>query len=112
MYTQRLIKMKDPATERPLFATRCIELCCEDCKEAGKVAECVHLLHLVPSWQSEERHRKLKIMMCVCLFVCGNHDATRGHACEQRCTYLLYVALNSVTYCTVLATTTCLYIFL
>lgn len=59
----RLIKMTDPATERPLFATRCIELCCEDCKEAGKTAECVHLLHLVPSWQSEERHRKLKIMM-------------------------------------------------
>jgi len=57
--------MTDPATERPLFATRCIELCCEACKEAGKVAECVHLLHLVPSWQSEERHRKLKIMMCV-----------------------------------------------
>ena len=76
MYTQRLIKMKDPATERPLFATRCIELCCEDCKEAGKVAECVHLLHLVPSWQSEERHRKLKIMMCVCLFVFRHRNAT------------------------------------
>ena len=23
----------------------------------------VHMLHLVPSWQSEERHRKLKIMV-------------------------------------------------
>lgn len=55
--------MNDPATGRPLFTTRCIELCCEACKEAGKQAECVHMLHLVPSWQSEERHRKLKIMM-------------------------------------------------
>lgn len=55
--------MHDPATGRPLFTTRCIELCCEACKEAGKQAECVHMLHLVPSWQSEERHRKLKIMM-------------------------------------------------
>ena len=27
------------------------------------MAECVHMLHLVPVWQSEERHRKLKIMM-------------------------------------------------
>jgi len=59
----RLIKMIDPATSRPLFTTRCIELCCEKCKEEGKSHECVHMLHLVPSWQSEERHRKLKIMM-------------------------------------------------
>ena len=55
--------MVDPATERPLFAVRCIELCCERCKEEGKQIECVHMLHLVPQWQSEERHRKLKIMM-------------------------------------------------
>lgn len=59
----RLIKMIDPATSRPLFTTRCIELCCEKCKEEGKSHECVHMLHLVPSWQSEERHRKLKIMV-------------------------------------------------
>ena len=59
----RLIKMNDPATDRPLFVTRCIELACDKCKEEGKAAECVHMLHLVPSWQSVERHRKLKIMM-------------------------------------------------
>jgi len=53
--------MTDPATDRALFATRCIELCCEDCKEKGATASCNHLLHLVPSWQSEERHRKLKV---------------------------------------------------
>ena len=57
------LQMIDPATSRPLFTTRCIELCCEKCKEEGKSAECVHMLHLVPSWQSEERHRKLKIMV-------------------------------------------------
>ena len=55
--------MLDPTTERPLFAVRCIELCCERCKEEGKQAECVHMLHLVPMWQSEDRHRKLKVMM-------------------------------------------------
>jgi hypothetical protein len=59
----RLIKMKDPATGRPLFVTRSIELCCEKCKEDGKSHECVHMLHLVPSWQSQERHRKLHVMM-------------------------------------------------
>lgn len=58
-----LLAVKDPATERPLFATRSIELACEACKAEGKAESCVHMLHLVPSWQSQERHRKLKIMM-------------------------------------------------
>jgi hypothetical protein len=40
-----------------------VELACEKCKDEGKAHECVHMLHLVPMWQSEERHRKLKIMM-------------------------------------------------
>jgi hypothetical protein len=31
----------------------------------------VHMLHLVPQWQSAERHRKLKVMMQVSvLFFC------------------------------------------
>ena len=59
----RLIQMTDSPTERPLFAIRCVELCCDRCKEEGKQAECVHMLHLVPVWQSEERHRKLKILI-------------------------------------------------
>jgi hypothetical protein len=59
----RLIKMQDPANDRPLFQTRCIELACERCIEDGVGHECVHLLHLVPMWQSAERHRKLRVMM-------------------------------------------------
>ena len=65
----RLIKMRDPATGRPLVVTRSIELCCEQCKEDGKSHECVHMLHLVPSWQSQERHRKLHVMMQVAIFL-------------------------------------------
>ena len=54
--------------------TRCIELACEQCKEDGKAHECVHMLHLVPRWQSQEHHRKLKIMvsrrvLLLCVFV-------------------------------------------
>jgi len=59
----RLIKMVDPETDRPLFVTRCVELACELCKEAGKAEECTYLLHLVPRWQSEGKHWRLKIMM-------------------------------------------------
>jgi hypothetical protein len=59
----RLIKMIDPCTGRACFTTRCIELVCAQCKESGRSHECVHMLHLVPRWQSAEKHRKLKIMM-------------------------------------------------
>lgn len=55
--------MIDPATDRPLFVSRSIELACQRCQEEGKAESCVHMLHLVPSWQSQERHRKLKVIM-------------------------------------------------
>jgi hypothetical protein len=57
----RLIRLKDKATGLPLFTVMQIELACAKCKEDGKAADCVHLLHLVPRWQSSERHRKLKV---------------------------------------------------
>ncbi len=75
----RLIKMRDPATGRPLFVTRSIELCCEKCKEDGKSHECVHMLHLVPSWQSQERHRKLHVMMQVALLIFCALPRCTGH---------------------------------
>jgi hypothetical protein len=59
----RLIKMKDPQTQEPMFSTFCVELVCEKCKAEGKSVECVHMLHLVPSWQSGEKHRRLKTIM-------------------------------------------------
>lgn len=59
----RLIKMRDPATSKPMFITRQIQLSCAKCIEEGKSHECVHLLHLVPRWQSSERHIRLKTIM-------------------------------------------------
>lgn len=59
----RLIKMKDQSTGLPMFVTLSIELACNKCKEDGKPTECVHLLHLVPRWQSSERHVRLKTIM-------------------------------------------------
>ena len=57
----RLIRLKDKATGLPLFTVMQVELACAKCREDGKAADCVHLLHLVPRWQSSERHRKLKV---------------------------------------------------
>lgn len=59
----RLIKMKDKLTGEPLFTVMQIVLACAACREQGKQTECVHLLHLVPRWQSSERHVKLKTIM-------------------------------------------------
>lgn len=57
----RLIRLRDKATGLPLFTVMQIELACAKCREEGKAVDCVHLLHLVPRWQSSERHRKLKV---------------------------------------------------
>lgn len=59
----RLMKMKDGTTGDPVFNCLQIELSCQKCKDEGKSAECVHLLHLAPRWQSTERHRRLKKIM-------------------------------------------------
>ena len=59
----RLIKMKDPRTNEPMFSTFCVELVCQACKDAGKQSSCTHLLHLVPSWQSSDKHERLHIIM-------------------------------------------------
>jgi hypothetical protein len=62
----RLIKMIDPHTGDRMFAVMQVELACDRCKEEGKQTECVHMLHLVPRWQSGEKHRRLKTIMQVC----------------------------------------------
>ena len=59
----RLIKMRDPLTLEPMFSTFCVELVCQKCKDEGKGAECVHMLHLVPAWQSSEKHERLHVIM-------------------------------------------------
>jgi hypothetical protein len=59
----RLIKMKDGVTGLPMFVCLCIRLACQSCIDAGKSADCVHMYHLVPRWQSADRHIKLKTIM-------------------------------------------------
>jgi hypothetical protein len=63
----RLMRMRDRDTGLPIFTCLQIQLACDKCKEEGKAAECIHLLHLVPRWQSGERHRRLKWVMRTCL---------------------------------------------
>jgi hypothetical protein len=59
----RLLRMRDKTTNLPLFSTLSVTLACNACRENGKAAECPHMLHLVPRWQSGERHIKLKTVM-------------------------------------------------
>jgi hypothetical protein len=50
-------------TGLPVFAQLQVSLACETCKEMGLAAQCKHLLHLVPRWQSSTRHERLKAVM-------------------------------------------------
>lgn len=59
----RLIKIKDNITGLPLFVCLCVRLACQACIDIGKSADCVHLYHLIPRWQSADRHMKLKSVM-------------------------------------------------
>jgi len=59
----RLFKIKDPVTSLPVFAQLQVSLACDACKEMGLAAQCKHLLHLVPRWQSSTRHERLKAVM-------------------------------------------------
>lgn len=61
--------MKDKQTGKPMFQVLSVQLACDRCKEEGKAAECIHLLHLVPRWQSGSRHTRLKIIMQVGLMI-------------------------------------------
>jgi len=55
--------MRDAATDLPIFTTFSIELVCQSCKDAGNFTGCKHLLWMVPSWQSSEKHVRLKQIM-------------------------------------------------
>lgn len=55
--------MRDKTTDLPMFTTLSVTLACAKCREDGKAADCPHMLHLVPRWQSSDRHLKLKTVM-------------------------------------------------
>ena len=59
----RLMRMKDRMTGQPMFTCLSVQLACPKCRDEGKAADCIHLLHLVPRWQSGERHMRLKTIM-------------------------------------------------
>jgi len=59
----RLLRMRDKVTDLPMFTTLSVTLACAKCREDGRAADCPHMLHLVPRWQSGDRHIKLKTVM-------------------------------------------------
>ena len=59
----RLFKMKDPITGLPIFSQLQVVLACHACRDKGEAAQCKHMLHLVPQWQSSVRHERLKAVM-------------------------------------------------
>jgi hypothetical protein len=62
-FYSRLLRMRDKITNLPLFSVLSVTLACAKCREEGKAGDCPHMLHLVPRWQSGDRHIKLKTIM-------------------------------------------------
>lgn len=62
-FYSRLLRMRDKITNLPLFSVLSVTLACAKCREEGKAGDCAHMLHLVPRWQSGDRHIKLKTIM-------------------------------------------------
>jgi hypothetical protein len=59
----RLFKQIDPDTNKPVFFAIQVQLACQECTDLGAPEKCVHLLHLVPEWQSSTKHKRLKTIM-------------------------------------------------
>lgn len=62
-FYSRLIKMRNKTTGAPLFNIYQVQLACDACIEKGCASQCVHRLHLIPRWQSSDRHELLKTVM-------------------------------------------------
>ena len=62
-FYSRLIKMRNKTTGAPLFNIYQVQLACDACIEKGMASQCVHRLHLIPRWQSSDRHELLKTVM-------------------------------------------------
>ena len=43
-----LLRLRDKVTNTPVFTVLSVELACAACKESGRSAECIHMLHLIP----------------------------------------------------------------
>lgn len=61
-FYSRLLDLSD-GDGNSLFETLRFELICEACKASDAPEKCTHMLHLVPRWQSADRHKRLKLVM-------------------------------------------------
>lgn len=62
-FTQMTL-MKDPTTDKPMFKSLTIQLCCEECRAKGVIDICPHRRALIPPWKSNEgRNAKVKALM-------------------------------------------------
>jgi hypothetical protein len=57
----RLLRLRDKTTNQPLFTVLAIELACAACKNEGKSAECIHLLHLIPRYLSLRHPDRIRL---------------------------------------------------
>jgi hypothetical protein len=59
-YTDKVISAVNPETGKLVFNVIPITLVCDDCKEAGKMEQCIHRAGEIPYWHDSARHVALK----------------------------------------------------
>lgn len=58
----RLIKLRYPGTDIPLFASFQVELVCDMCKRNGHYNTCKHMDHLMPPWKGSSKKEVAKLI--------------------------------------------------
>lgn len=61
-FVNKLVKIKR-STGELMFNVISMMLVCEECKRAGKEADCNHMMGEIPYWQDPQRHKDIEKMM-------------------------------------------------
>jgi len=61
-FVNRLVDLKYPTGEN-VFNVVKIDQACDRCKELGIESDCTHKMNEIPPWQSQQRHKDLKLIL-------------------------------------------------
>ena len=61
-FVNRLVDLKYPSGEN-VFNAIIMSQVCERCTELGIEADCTHKMNEIPPWQSQQRHKDLKLIL-------------------------------------------------
>lgn len=61
-FFHRMIQLRYPGTDDPVFKTYMVEMVCKYCKRMGQHSSCRHELHKLPEWKSASKLEIIKLI--------------------------------------------------